>query len=85
MRYLNLDSYKENQVILLNYKALDEFQIFNCELQLIFFEVKKKKKGTTKFFFGLHIKILKIYMCFSSSCYNLTLFLEYGKFYLMKY
>lgn len=49
MRYLNLDFYKENQVMLLNYKALDEFQIFNCELQLIFFKVKKKK-GTSKFF-----------------------------------
>lgn len=41
MRYLNLDSYKENQVMLLNYKALDEFQIFNYKLQLTLLKVKK--------------------------------------------
>lgn len=63
MRYLNLDSYKENQVMLLNYKALDEFQIFNCELQLIFFKVKKRK-ALVNFFWFAHKNSKNLYVLF---------------------
>ena len=52
MRYLNLDSYKENQVMLLNYKALDEFQIFNYKLQLTLLKVKKNKALVNIFWFA---------------------------------